>query len=128
MSPASLHSQVVQVPIELCSNFTDCQSCAANVNPLCGWCTVEQKCSRRSQCQNSSVSGRWIQGSKSQCISITSVAPTKFISEMPTNVMYLIIILINVMQFFSQLDKCNRYLWSPFSTDWRELHVFVEHW
>eukprot|EP00731_Ephydatia_muelleri_P001990 Em0001g1990a len=83
---AITNTSVVQVPIELCSNFTDCQSCAANVNPLCGWCTVEQKCSRRSLCQNSSVSGRWVQGSTSQCISITSVAPTKFISEMPTNI------------------------------------------
>eukprot|EP00731_Ephydatia_muelleri_P037398 Em0459g5a len=37
--------QVVQVLIEQCSSFTGCLSCAANVNPLCGWCTVEQKCS-----------------------------------------------------------------------------------
>eukprot|EP00731_Ephydatia_muelleri_P021662 Em0014g253a len=42
-------TSVVQVPIEQCSSFTDCLSCAANVNPLCGWCTVEQKCSRMSE-------------------------------------------------------------------------------
>eukprot|EP00731_Ephydatia_muelleri_P036148 Em0206g3a len=77
---------VVQVPIEQCSSFTDCLSCAANVNPLCGWCTVEQKCSRRSQCQNSTVSARWVQGSTSQCLSNTSVTPTTFTLERPTNI------------------------------------------
>eukprot|EP00731_Ephydatia_muelleri_P021528 Em0014g119a len=40
--------QVVQVLIEQSSNFTGCLSCAANVNPLCEWCIVEQKCSRSS--------------------------------------------------------------------------------
>eukprot|EP00731_Ephydatia_muelleri_P021672 Em0014g263a len=79
-------TSVVQVPIEQCSNFTDCLSCLANVNPLCGWCTVEQKCSRRSQCQNSTVSSRWVQGNKSQCPSNTIVTPTTFTLERPTNV------------------------------------------
>ena len=108
--------QVVQIPIEQCSRFTDCLSCAAiaaqlrqsvnlehcsmgiwttwgrggevtnNVNPICGWCTVEQKCSRRSQCQNSTVSTRWVQGGTSLCLSNTSVTPTKFVQEMLTNV------------------------------------------
>eukprot|EP00731_Ephydatia_muelleri_P021674 Em0014g265a len=79
-------TSVVQVPIEQCSSFTDCLSCLANVNPLCGWCTVEQKCSRRSQCQNSTVSARWVQGSTSQCLSNTSVTPTTFTLERPTNI------------------------------------------
>ncbi|KAL5475138.1 hypothetical protein EMCRGX_G027197 [Ephydatia muelleri] len=79
-------TSVVQVPIEQCSSFTDCLSCAANVNPLCGWCTVEQKCSRRSQCQNSTVSARWVQGNTSQCPSKTIVTPTTFTLERPTNI------------------------------------------
>ncbi|KAL5475125.1 hypothetical protein EMCRGX_G027184 [Ephydatia muelleri] len=79
-------TSVVQVPIEQCSSFTDCLSCAANVNPLCGWCTVEQKCSRRSQCQNSTVSARWVQGNTSQCLSNTIVTPTTFTLERPTNI------------------------------------------
>ncbi|KAL5475134.1 hypothetical protein EMCRGX_G027193 [Ephydatia muelleri] len=79
-------TSVVQVPIEQCSSFTDCLSCAANVNPLCGWCTVEQKCSWRSQCQNSTVSSRWVQGNTSQCPSNTIMTPTTFTLERPTNI------------------------------------------
>eukprot|EP00731_Ephydatia_muelleri_P021494 Em0014g85a len=41
-------TSVVQVLIEQCSSFTGCLSCAANVNSLSGWRTVEQKCSRSS--------------------------------------------------------------------------------
>eukprot|EP00731_Ephydatia_muelleri_P030200 Em0021g723a len=60
---------VIEVPIEQCSNLTGCLSCVVNVNPLCGWCTVEQKCSRRLQCQNSTLAGSWLQGGRasSQC-------------------------------------------------------------
>ena len=47
---------------------------------------MEQKCSRRSQCQNSTVSTRWVQGGTSLCLSNTSVTPTKFVLERPTNV------------------------------------------
>eukprot|EP00731_Ephydatia_muelleri_P021675 Em0014g266a len=83
---AITNTSVVQVPIEQCSSFTDCLSCAASVNPLCGWCTVEQKCSRRSQCQNSTVSARWVQGNTSQCLSNTSVTPTTYTLERPTNI------------------------------------------
>ncbi|KAL5475143.1 hypothetical protein EMCRGX_G027206 [Ephydatia muelleri] len=83
-------TSVVQVHIEQCSSFTDCLSCAANVNPLCGWCTVEQKCSRRSQCLSNTVSARWVQGNTSQCLSNTSVTPTTFTSERPTNITLII--------------------------------------
>eukprot|EP00731_Ephydatia_muelleri_P030153 Em0021g676a len=87
---------VIEVPIEQCSNLTGCLSCVVNVNPLCGWCTVEQKCSQRSQCQNSTLAGSWLQGGRasSQChtnggntamlrdsnhFNYTSVIPTKII-------------------------------------------------
>eukprot|EP00731_Ephydatia_muelleri_P016201 Em0009g625a len=79
-------NSVVRVPIEQCSSFTDCLRCASTLSPLCGWCTVEQKCSRRSQCQNSTFSARWVQGSTSQCISNSSVTPTTFILELPSNI------------------------------------------
>ena len=53
--------QVLQFPLEECSSLSDCQSCIGDNNPLCGWCTVENKCSRVSQCQNSSTPMRWVQ-------------------------------------------------------------------
>ncbi len=61
--PLILHPplKVYQVPIEECSQRIDCTSCINDLNPLCGWCAVENKCSRQTQCQNSSLSRRWTQ-------------------------------------------------------------------
>lgn len=73
--------QVLRIPLEECSNFTDCDSCISYNNPLCGWCTVENKCSRRSQCQNAAETERWVQES-SQCIS-TVITPNQFVLDDP---------------------------------------------
>eukprot|EP00731_Ephydatia_muelleri_P030187 Em0021g710a len=82
---------VIQVPFEQCSNFIGCLSCVVNVNPLCGWCTVEQKCSRRSQCQNSTREISWIQDDSNQChtnVTAAMINDSKnftYTSVIPTN-------------------------------------------
>ena len=42
--------QVFLYPLETCSTVSTCVECT-EAGPLCGWCTVENQCSRRSQCQ-----------------------------------------------------------------------------
>ena len=74
-------TQVLQIPLEECANFTDCENCISYNNPLCGWCTVKDKCSRRSQCQNAAEPVRWVQNS-SQCIS-TTITPNQFVLDNP---------------------------------------------
>ena len=79
------HAQVIQLPLEDCSTNTDCMSCTDDdVNPLCGWCTVENKCSRSSQCQNASETRRWIQDS-TECISV-ELSTAQFIIDNPQSV------------------------------------------
>ena len=83
--------KVIEVPIEQCSNLTGCLSCVVNVNPLCGWCTVEQKCSRRSQCQKSTKETSWIQDDSNQCHTNVTAAVINdskiftYTSVIPTN-------------------------------------------
>ncbi|KAL5476078.1 hypothetical protein EMCRGX_G025983 [Ephydatia muelleri] len=82
---------VIEVPIEQCSNLIGCLSCVVNVNPLCGWCTVEQKCSRRSQCQKSTREISWIQDDSNQCHTNVTAAVINdskiftYTSVIPTN-------------------------------------------
>ena len=77
--------QVFLYPLETCSDVTTCEECTGEGSfPLCGWCTVENKCSRRSQCRDSTEERRWVDSSD-QCI-ITSVTPRQFILETPTTV------------------------------------------
>ena len=62
--------------MEECASNLNCSSCVTEDNPLCGWCVVENKCSRQSQCRdgNSASSTRWIPSSgpsantNTQCI------------------------------------------------------------
>ena len=46
-------------------------------DPLCGWCVIENKCSRRPFCQDNNESGRYLtQGSSDSCINSDSVTIT----------------------------------------------------
>ena len=80
---------MIQFPIADCASHLDCTSCLGNGTPLCGWCVVENKCSRMSECQNSEDSARWIQAAKTntdQCPTIT-VSPEQYIMDSPQTVM-----------------------------------------
>ena len=47
--------------------------CVSLGDPLCGWCVVEGKCSRRSSCKDSTVSERYLtQGNTDSCITSVS--------------------------------------------------------
>ncbi len=77
-------SQVIRIPIEECSSNEDCSGCIMEDNPLCGWCVVENKCSRQSLCRdgNSTTSTRWIPSNPSadvstQCI-FNTITPNQF--------------------------------------------------
>ena len=67
LSPYKAH----RLPVEECSNFTDCSACITNGGLLCGWCSVENKCSRRPQCANSNSSDglRWVQ-TTDRCLTV----------------------------------------------------------
>ncbi|XP_064399093.1 plexin-A1-like isoform X2 [Halichondria panicea] len=84
---AATNNSVFRVPIEECSQRMDCTSCTNDPNPLCGWCVVENKCSRQTQCQNSSLSSRWIQDN-TICVTAT-VDPMQLVldPEIPASVL-----------------------------------------
>ena len=76
-------AEVVSVPLENCSNYLTCSECAASLDPLCGWCSVEAKCSRVSDCQNSDMNGRYIKnGQTGNCFDLVKVDPVEFITDL----------------------------------------------
>ena len=99
------------MPIEQCSSHTDCASCTADPNPLCGWCVVENKCSRKSQCRHSNITltVRWITRSRS-CIKAT-VTPKHFIVDITEKVhsnynpCYLVFNYLFLLQFTITLNQ-----------------------
>ena len=66
--------QVIAILVEDCQSFRDCTSCTGLGDPLCGWCSIENKCSRRSECSNYNETRRWIQD-QSICIANFDISP-----------------------------------------------------
>ena len=79
--------QVIGLKIKECVNATSCNECLDNINLLCGWCVVEGKCSQRSFCQDSDISGRFLTQNSDSCISTVTIDPPQFYPSMPYQVL-----------------------------------------
>ncbi|KAG8127874.1 hypothetical protein E2320_014792, partial [Naja naja] len=81
-------SMLAKIPIFECSQFSDCKSCLAVKDPYCGWCVLQGKCSRRSECTRFHVKEQWLWGfhSAQQCLSILSLSPTSISREEQKNI------------------------------------------
>ncbi|XP_077862313.1 plexin-A2-like [Saccoglossus kowalevskii] len=77
--------QITKVPVENCENFTTCNDCLG-VNgvgdPYCGWCTLENRCSRWNVCQGhiDRSTNRWI--ADFQCPSVDVYPSTVYWERM----------------------------------------------
>ncbi|XP_038069345.1 plexin-B1-like [Patiria miniata] len=72
--------KLVKLRVENCGQYTTCETCIGtdagnDGDPYCGWCTLERRCTRYSDCPSPDVSTRWLAYNAAQCISITDVAP-----------------------------------------------------
>ena len=76
---------MLRFPIADCASQIDCTSCLNDGNPLCGWCVVENKCSKFNECQNSINSTRWIRADRTETdlCPIFSVSPSEYRVEDP---------------------------------------------
>uniref|UniRef100_A0A803Y4I4 Plexin-B1 n=1 Tax=Meleagris gallopavo TaxID=9103 RepID=A0A803Y4I4_MELGA len=81
-------SMVLKVPILECSLYSDCESCLALKDPYCGWCVLQGRCSRRSECLRSGLSEQWLWSfnSTQQCLSVQSLTPANISREEKRNI------------------------------------------
>uniref|UniRef100_A0A8D2NHL7 Plexin-B1 n=1 Tax=Zonotrichia albicollis TaxID=44394 RepID=A0A8D2NHL7_ZONAL len=79
---------MVRVPIMECSLYLDCESCLALKDPYCGWCVLQGRCSRRSECLRSRLSEQWLWSfnSTQQCLSVQSLTPANISREEKRNI------------------------------------------
>ena len=75
-------AQVVSVPLKNCSCYLTCNKCVTSMDPQCGWCSIEAKCSRLIDCQNSNMKGRYIEnGHTGNCFHTMAVDPAELITD-----------------------------------------------
>ncbi|KFO86448.1 Plexin-B1, partial [Buceros rhinoceros silvestris] len=81
-------SMVAKVPILECSQYLDCESCLALKDPYCGWCVLQGRCSRRSECLRSRLSEQWLWSfnSTQQCLSVQLLTPANISREEKRNI------------------------------------------
>ncbi|ACY70534.1 plexin A3 isoform X1 [Drosophila virilis] len=68
--------KVSKVKVYDCADFRTCGECLGAKDPYCGWCSLENKCSPRSNCQDDANDPLyWVSYKTGKCTTITSVVP-----------------------------------------------------
>uniref|UniRef100_A0AAQ6A9W1 Sema domain-containing protein n=1 Tax=Amphiprion ocellaris TaxID=80972 RepID=A0AAQ6A9W1_AMPOC len=68
-------NDITKVPVQTCLQKKDCQSCVELRDPYCGWCVLEGRCTRRSECRRAEEKNGWLWSPKQQCVKIVSFYP-----------------------------------------------------
>eukprot|EP00069_Balaena_mysticetus_P006685 bmy_18759T0 len=68
--------QVDRVPVAACPQFPDCSSCLQARDPLCGWCVLQGRCTRKGQCGRAAQPNQWLWSYEDgRCLHIQSLLP-----------------------------------------------------
>uniref|UniRef100_A0A8C3G8I2 Plexin b2b n=1 Tax=Cyclopterus lumpus TaxID=8103 RepID=A0A8C3G8I2_CYCLU len=67
--------KITKVPVQTCLQKKDCQSCVELRDPYCGWCVLEGRCTRRSECRRAEEKNGWLWSPRQQCVRIVSFYP-----------------------------------------------------
>ncbi|KAG9332888.1 hypothetical protein JZ751_014417 [Albula glossodonta] len=67
--------RINKVPVQACHLKKDCQSCMAQEDPYCGWCVLEGRCTRKSECGRAEEGNGWLWSPKQECVNIESFDP-----------------------------------------------------
>ncbi|XP_072025770.1 plexin-A4-like [Amphiura filiformis] len=72
--------QLLRLKVEDCGQYSSCIDCIGSSggldgDPYCGWCSLQNRCTRYQQCPQSEVSARWLPYNNSQCVNITNIQP-----------------------------------------------------
>ena len=69
-------TSLFMIPVSDCERHLSCNACVSDSDPLCGWCSVQRVCSRRSMCENYNITNRWIDNDVTSCFAVSSLYPS----------------------------------------------------
>uniref|UniRef100_G1QII8 Plexin B2 n=1 Tax=Nomascus leucogenys TaxID=61853 RepID=G1QII8_NOMLE len=70
---ASLY--VFRLPVQECLSYLTCTQCRDSQDPYCGWCVVEGRCTRKSECPRAEEASHWLWSRSKSCVAVTSAQP-----------------------------------------------------
>lgn len=69
-------SKVAKVKVHDCTVFQTCSECLGAKDPYCGWCSLENKCSLKSNCHDDTNDPLyWVSYKTGKCTTIMNVSP-----------------------------------------------------
>ncbi|XP_067122904.1 plexin-B-like [Centruroides vittatus] len=95
-------NRVTMMKVQGCHIFNTCNECLGAKDPYCGWCSLENKCSLRSDCEDAAQNANyWLSYKNGKCTTITEVQPPQ-IQRTTARILTLIIDNLPVLegQFF----------------------------
>uniref|UniRef100_A0AAR2LE23 Sema domain-containing protein n=1 Tax=Pygocentrus nattereri TaxID=42514 RepID=A0AAR2LE23_PYGNA len=63
------------VPVQACEQKTNCTSCVNQLDPYCGWCVLEGRCTRKKDCSRGGEQNAWLWSPNQQCVAIQAFHP-----------------------------------------------------
>ncbi|XP_019634101.1 PREDICTED: plexin-A1-like isoform X2 [Branchiostoma belcheri] len=76
-------NKVTLVKVAECGQYDTCEACHGAGDPYCGWCTLENKCSQKQECNGHNEVNRWLSVDVDRCIEITQIDPPNLAREGP---------------------------------------------
>lgn len=71
-------NRVTQVRVQDCHVYRTCSECLSARDPYCGWCSLENKCSLRSNCAEAASDPLyWLSYKSGKCTTISQVNPSQ---------------------------------------------------
>ncbi|XP_069483946.1 plexin-B2 [Ambystoma mexicanum] len=67
-----IHKKVYRMPVQDCGHFSECTQCIESKDPYCGWCVVEGKCTRKTDCARADEKNHWLWSPGNACMTIAS--------------------------------------------------------
>ncbi|XP_050540179.1 plexin-A4 [Daktulosphaira vitifoliae] len=75
---AMTKNRVSMIKVQECHMYSTCWDCLSVKDPYCGWCSLENKCSLRSNCEDAANDPLyWIPYKSGKCTTIASVTPSQ---------------------------------------------------
>ncbi|XP_022081092.1 hepatocyte growth factor receptor-like isoform X2 [Acanthaster planci] len=80
--------QLLKLRVENCNQYKTCESCIGenaeqDGDPYCGWCTLQDRCTKRSDCVMAQGEYRWLPYNALQCVGISVVPDNLPITSPP---------------------------------------------
>uniref|UniRef100_A0AAR2L9U7 Sema domain-containing protein n=1 Tax=Pygocentrus nattereri TaxID=42514 RepID=A0AAR2L9U7_PYGNA len=75
--------KITKVPVQACEQKTNCTSCVNQLDPYCGWCVLEGRCTRKKDCSRGGEQNAWLWSPNQQCVAIQAFHPPNISLAVP---------------------------------------------